>query len=34
LTISLRVDLLDGPHLSVGNSLISVRRGELHALIG
>jgi hypothetical protein len=32
--ISLRVDLLDGSELAVGNPLVPARRGELHAVTG
>ena len=32
LKISLRVDLFDGSELAIGNVLIPVRRGELHAV--
>ena len=34
LEISFRVDLLDGSELAVGNVLVPVRRGELHAVTG
>ncbi len=34
LKIPLRVDLFDGPELAVGNPLVPVRRGELHAVAG